>query len=126
MKTVQIPEGYQQVMPYLIVPDGESFLKFTHQVFEATEKYKLLDDEERIRHAEVFIGESVIMFGSSTKEYPPNVGGLFIYVDDADKRYQLALKEGAKSIMEPEDREYGRTCGVIDSNGNTWWITSVL
>ncbi|MCO4293180.1 hypothetical protein NF867_09925 [Solitalea sp. MAHUQ-68] len=126
MKTVQIPEGYQQVMVYLILPDAEGFMKFTQHVFDAKEKFKMLDDNQKIRHAEVFIGDSVIMFANSTDQYPPQTSGLFIYVDDTDQRYKRALDAGAKSIMEPANQEYGRSCGVLDSNGNSWWITSVI
>jgi uncharacterized glyoxalase superfamily protein PhnB len=50
---------------------------------------------------------------------------MFVYVDNADEIYQKALQEGAVSIMEPADQSYGRSCGVEDPYGNTWWITSV-
>lgn len=125
MEKTKIPEGYQTVMPYLIVRNAAGFYQFTQQVFGATEKYKEMRDEKYIRHAEVKIGNSVIMFADSTEEYPPGTAGLFVYVDNADKTYQKALQEGAVSIMEPADQSYGRSCGIEDPYGNTWWITSV-
>jgi len=48
-----------------------------------------------------------------------------VYVEDADAAYKLALDNGATSLMPPADQDYGRTCGVKDPFGNTWWITSV-
>ena len=50
--------------------------------------------------------------------------GMFVYVEDADETYHKALAEGAKSIMPPSDQEYGRSGGVIDPFGNTWWPTT--
>lgn len=124
MKNVKIPEGYTQVMPYLIVPDAEGLLKFTVEVFGAKEKMKVLHDNGSIMHAEVFIGNSVIMFANSSDPYPPQPAGLFIYVDNADEVYKRALEAGATSVMELTNQDYGRTSGVLDANGNTWWITS--
>ena len=124
MKNVKIPEGYQQVMPYLIMNNAEGFLTFTKNVFGAEEKYRQMRDEETIRHAEVRIGDSVIMFAGSTEQYPPQTAALFIYVDDVDEVYRKALEEGAASIGPPADQSYGRSGGITDPFGNTWWITS--
>jgi len=126
MKNVTIPSGYQQVMAYLILDDAAGFLDFTREVFDAEEKYKEMRDENSIRHAEVRIGDSVIMFAQSTAEFHVENAGLFIYVDNADLRYQKALAAGATSVMELSDQSYGRSSGVRDPFGNTWWITSVI
>jgi PhnB protein len=125
MKNVTIPDGYNQVMPYLIVSNGEGFLAFVRKVFGAEEKYKEMRDENNIKHAEVRIGGSVIMFAQSTEKYQPQTAGMFIYVDNADEAFEKALQEGATEIMKPADQEYGRCGGVQDPFGNTWWITSV-
>jgi len=125
MKNVHIPEGYQQIMPYLILPDAAGFIAFIQKVFGGKEKHKEMRDEHIIRHAEIKIGENVIMLASSTEEYPPDTAALFIYVDDADEVYRKALNEGARSLQAPADRPYGRSAGVKDPFGNTWWITSV-
>jgi len=125
MKSVMIPEGYNRVMPYLIVADADGFLTFMQTVFGAEEKYKEMREEKTIRHAEVRIGESVIMFAQSTEEYSPQTAGMFIYVDNADKVFKKALAAGAKEIMPPAHQTYGRSGGVQDPFGNTWWITSV-
>ncbi len=123
MKKVNIPEGYQQVMPYLIVKDAAAFLEFTQKVFGAEEKYKAMRDENLIMHAEICIGDSVIMFADATEQFKQQSAGMFIYVDDCDTVYQKAIANGAISAREPESQEYGRSAGVKDAFGNTWWIT---
>ncbi len=124
MNRRHIPEGYPAVMPYLILKNADGFLNFTKKVFNAEEKLKEMRSEKVIMHAEINIDESVIMFAESTDEYPSQNSALFIYVDNADETYRKALQEGAKSISEPADQSYGRSCGVNDPFGNTWWITS--
>ncbi len=123
MPSISIPAGYQQVMPYLIVSSAEKFLDFMLSVFGATEKMKSLKPDNTIAHAEVQVGESTIMFSSSTDQCGEQPAGLFIYVVDADKTYQKALDAGAKPVMPMSDQPYGRTGGVKDPFGNTWWVT---
>ena len=119
------PSIHQTVMPYLILSDVESFIQFTIQVFNAREVTRFTDEAGVIRHAEIQIGDAVIMMGQSTKDFAPMTAGLYVYVDDADASYQRALEAGAGIVMELSDQEYGRTCGVLDPCQNTWWITSV-
>lgn len=125
MEKQQLPNGYQTVMPYLIINDAAGFMAFTQKVFGATEKMKHMRDEHVIMHGEIEIGGSIIMFAESTSEYPQQPGGLFICVDDADATYKKALDAGAASIMPPADQDYGRSCGIKDAHGNSWWITKV-
>jgi uncharacterized glyoxalase superfamily protein PhnB len=124
-KNEKIPEGYQTVMPYLIIEGASKFITFTQRVFNATEKLKRMRDENIIMHAEIIIGDSTIMFADSTKQYKPQPAGLFIYVDNADETYKKVIEEGATTEMELSDQEYGRSCGVKDPFGNVWWITSI-
>ena len=121
---MKIPEGYQHVMPYLILKGAEDFLIFMTTVFEAKEKMKVKRDESGIMHAELVIGDSTIMFADSTDEFPHQNAGLYIHVENVDQTYQKAIGEGAATIFEPIDKEYGRSAGVKDKWGNTWWITS--
>ena len=125
MKNVKIPEGYQQVMPYLIVENATAFFSFTQNVFGAKERYKAMRTETLIMHAEISIGESVIMFADATPEHQQQNAGLYIYVDDCDTVYQKTLDNGAITLMQPADQSYGRSAGIKDPFGNTWWITSV-
>lgn len=124
MSLVHIPEGYNTVMPYLIINNANEFLKFTQEVFGATEKMKVMRDETIIMHAEILIGESCIMFAGANDQFSVQNAGLYINVADADTTYQKALDASATSVMPPADQEYGRSGGVKDPSGNTWWITS--
>ena len=123
---MQIPAGHQTVMPYLMLADAKSFIEFTKKVFGAEHSFnRLKADQQSIMHGEIRINECTIMFCDSGTEWPVQNANLFIYVDNADETYQLALENGGLSKMELSDQDYGRTCGVDDPCGNTWWITSI-
>lgn len=124
MEDIGVPEGYQRVMPYLVVQNATGFFNFMQNVFGATEKYRAMRDETKIAHGELQIGSSTIMFADSTEQWEPQTAGLFVYVSDADETYNKALAEGATSVMEMSDQSYGRSGGIIDPFGNIWWITS--
>jgi PhnB protein len=126
MENLNIPKDYQTVMPYLILKDAKGFLSFVQEVFGAKEKQKHMNDRNEIMHAEVIIGGSTIMFGSSTDQWSSQPAGLYIHVKNADETYNKALVNGAISLMKPEDKDYGRSGGVKDPFGNTWWITSMI
>jgi PhnB protein len=126
MEYLNLPEGYQTVMPYLILKDAQNFIQFTKDVFGAVEMHKTMRDEQVIRHAEVSIGGSVIMLAEQTENFDVQNAGLFIYLDNCDATYQRALTYGATSLMEPSDQSYGRCSGVKDAFGNTWWLTTAF
>jgi uncharacterized glyoxalase superfamily protein PhnB len=124
-KNTIIPEGYQTVMPYLIVQDATGLLDFMTEVFGAKEKLKeMREGTSVIKHAEVTIGDSTIMFAEATRQWSNSPAGMFIYVNDADAVYKKAIQHGAESIREPALQPYGKSGGVKDPYGNTWWITS--
>ncbi|MDF2431038.1 MAG: PhnB protein [Mucilaginibacter sp.] len=124
MEKLNVPEGYNQVMPYLIIENAAAFMEFTQKVFDAKETHKTMRTEELIMHAGIRIGESVIMLADATDQYKKQPAGLFVYVDDCDAIYKKALDNGATTAMEPSDQSYGRSAGIKDNFGNTWWITS--
>lgn len=121
---MNIPEDYQQVMPYIIIKDATAFTAFIKEVFGATEKYKVMRNEHTIAHAELQIGDSMIMYADATDQFGPCTAGMFVYVANADETYTKALANGATSIMPPADMGYSRSCGIIDPFGNTWWPTT--
>lgn len=123
MDQLNIPEGYQTVMPYIIMDNAAAFFDFTQKVFGAQEKMRVMDGEG-VRHAEITIGGSTIMFASATDQWAAQNTGLYVHVLNADETYEAALQNGAVSIMPPADMEYGRSSGVRDPFGNVWWITS--
>ena len=123
---MDIPNTHQTVMPYLILDNARKFYDFAQSVFDAETLHKTMhEDNETIRHGEIKIGDSTLMFSNSTPEWKAAPAHLFIYVDNADDTFQSALDHGAVIVSGLKDEAYGRTCGVKDSSGNTWWITSV-
>jgi PhnB protein len=122
---MNIPDGYKQVTPYLILKNASDFISYTQKVFGAKEKYKTMRSENVIMHAEVSIGDCVIMFADATEKYQPQPAGFFIYVENADETFKKAVNAGGIVINEIADQSYGRSGGVKDPFGNTWWITSV-
>ena len=125
MDDQKIPVSYQAVIPHLIVKDAEKFIAFTAKVFGATESHKTMRDGNTIMHAEIIIKGSTIMFADSTDEYKPRTAGLFIQVDNADETFKKAIEEGATVVTPLSDKPYGRSGGVTDPFGNSWWITSI-
>lgn len=126
MATLNLPQHYQAVMPYLILNNATGFIDFTKDVLGATEQNRTMRDENTIMHAEINIHGSTIMLADSTDTYPPQQAGMFVYVENCDQAYQKALEKGAESIMPPADQPYGRSAGIKDPFGNTWWITHVI
>lgn len=121
---MKIPKGYQAVMPYLMMEDAAAFIEFTKAVFDAELTHHSMR-EGIIGHCEIQIGGSTIMFSQSRGEWKPATANMFVYVDNADETYDRSIKNGATSVMEPADQDYGRSGGVTDPFGNVWWITSV-
>jgi PhnB protein len=125
MAVKPIPEGYHSVTPYLVVPGASKLIDFLKQAFEAEETERVASPDGTIMHAEVRIGDSIIMMGDAMGEFTPMPGMIYLYVNDADATYQRALRAGATSMREPENQFYGnREAGVKDELGNIWWIAT--
>jgi PhnB protein len=124
MQTVKaIPEGYHSVTPYLVVPDAAREIEFLKQAFAATEVFRHSRPDGSIAHAEVRIGDSMVMLGQAGGDWEPMPCGIYLYVENVDAVYPKALEAGAKSQSEPKTQFYGdRVCDVIDPAGNHWWI----
>jgi uncharacterized glyoxalase superfamily protein PhnB len=120
------PDGYTAVSPYLLVEDVRTMLDFLSHAFGATELRRQVDAEGAIRHAEVRIGDSILMVGFRPWPELP-MSSVHVYVEDVDKVYARALDRGATSLAEPRDLPYGdRSAGVRDVHGNYWWIGTRL
>lgn len=125
MTVKPIPEGYHTVTPYLVVEGAANLIDFLKQAFAAEEILRMALPDGTISHAEVRIGDSIVMMAEAQGEYPPMPTMLHLYVEDMDTVYQRALQAGATSVREPENQFYGdRTGGVQDSSGNQWFITT--
>ena len=118
-----IPAGYHAVTPYLIVTDIEGLIDFLKETFDAEEGMRTPSPEGRIRHAEMRIGDSLVMMGAASDDGTALRAALYVYVGDVDATYRRALGAGGVSLAAPDDKEYGdRTGGVRDPWGNCWWI----
>jgi uncharacterized glyoxalase superfamily protein PhnB len=125
MAVKPIPEGYSTVSPYLIVNGAAKVIDLLTQAFGATEKFRMPKPDGTIGHAEVTIGDSVIMLAEASPEFPPMPACVHVYVTDVDAVYRRALQFGAASTREPADQFYGdRNAGVKDPGGNQWWIST--
>ena len=124
-KVKPIPEGYHTITPFLVVDNASGFIKFLKKAFHAKLLYLMETDDGLIRHAELKIGDSVLMVSSATEIHKPMPGMLNLYVEDCDQVYEEAKKAGAESMSEPANQFYGdRSAGVKDSWGNQWWIAT--
>ena len=120
-----IPEGYHTVTPYLTVQGAARLIDFLKKVFDARETERFERPDGTIGHAELRIGDSVVMLGDVQGESKATSSAMYVYVNDADTIYKQALEAGATSVMEPADQFYGdRHGGVKDPAGNYWWIAT--
>ena len=120
-----IPEGYHTVTPYLVVNDAAKALDFAKRAFGAEERLRMDNPDGGIGHAEVMIGDSVVMLADPPPDGGHMPGVLHLYVDDTDKTYRRAIEAGGTSLREPADQFYGdRMAGVADAVGNHWWIAT--
>lgn len=122
-----IPAGYHTVTPYLLVADVGRQIQFMERAFGAVETSRFATPDGRIMHAVVEIGDSFVMLGEASGEWKPMPCMLHLYVPDTDAVYASALRAGAESLREPADQLYGdRSAGVVDAEGNQWWIATHL
>jgi PhnB protein len=116
-------DSYHTVTPYLAVSDADAELTFLKTAFGGTEANCQRNPENAVMHAEIRIGDSLVMLGQAGGPWKPRPAALYLWVDDVDATYSRALRAGATSEAEPEDKPYGhRNAGVVDQNGVTWWI----
>jgi uncharacterized glyoxalase superfamily protein PhnB len=122
----QAPEGYHTVTPYILVQGADKLIDFIKKAFDAKEAEHVTMPDGSIGHAEVRLGDSVIMVSDAKGEqYKPMPTGIYLYVEDCDAACNCAMQEGATSLMEPANQFYGdRSSGVKDQFGNQWWIAN--
>jgi PhnB protein len=119
------PDGYHNVTPYAIVTDANRLIDFLKAVFGAEETVRLDGPDGKVGHAEVKIGDSLVMLADVGPESSAFPAMLHIYVDDCDATYKKALEAGSSSLREPTNEFYGdRISAVSDSFGNQFWIAT--
>jgi PhnB protein len=110
--------------PYLAVQQAVELIDFVKQAFGAEELYRTPASPGNV-HAEVKIGDSVVMIGGGSGLETPSPAALHLYVPDADAAYRRALEAGATSLYAPVDQDYGdREASVKDLAGNYWYIAT--
>lgn len=128
-----IPDDYPRVCPALCVDGAAAAIDFYKEVFGAVERMRMDAPGGKVGHAELQIGDSVVMLSDEYPEMgfvgPHHVGGtpvsLSVYVEDVDATYAKALATGAQSLSEPEDQFYGdRTARLIDPFGHRWGVAT--
>ena len=127
MAVKPVPDGYHSVQPYFMVRGAKGLLEFVKKVFNATEVENMSAPDGTIMHAELKIGDSIIMLADARDPHQPTTAALSVYVPDVDATYKRALAAGGTSTMEPANQFYGdRQGGVKDQFGNVWWISTVV
>jgi PhnB protein len=133
MAVKPIPDGYYTVTPYLIVKGAARAIEFYQKAFGATELARMADPSGRVAHAEIKIGNSIIMLADEHPEMkilgPQSLGGsavgLLLYVEDVDTRFNRALAAGATVERPLKDQFYGDRSGtLVDPFGHKWTIAT--
>lgn len=118
-------DTYRTVTPYLVVPDADGELKFLKAAFRATESMCERNPDNTVMHAEIRIGDSLVMLGQAGDPWKALNAALYLWVENVDDVYSRSLAAGATSQSAPENKPYRhRNAGVVDPWGITWWIGS--
>ena len=116
-------ENRRAVTPYLTVHKPAELIDFVTEAFGAIEHFRATGSAAGM-HAEVSIGDSVVMIGGA-EHIEPKPTAIHLYMPDVDQAYERAIKAGAKSLMPVVDQPYGeRSGGVEDVHGNRWYIAT--
>lgn len=127
MSTRSVPPGSHSVNPFVVVDGAADLMAFLGEVFGARETERITRQDGTVGHAEVAIGDSIVMLSDATEALPPRPAAFYVYLDDVDGAYQRALAAGAGPRSAPADQFYGnREAGVVDPWGNIWWIATVV
>jgi len=128
-----IPDGYPQVIPYLSVDGAAAAIDFYTKVFGATERMRMGAPGGKIGHAELEIGDSVVMLADAFPEMggqtPASLGGtavsVMVYVEDVDTVFGRAMNAGATAERKVEDQFYGDRAGqFVDPFGHKWFVAT--
>jgi PhnB protein len=121
------PEGVPSVQPYLHLLGSEKMIPFLENAFGgAVLGHVPMSPDGHVLHATIQIGDNTLEVDEAHGEFQPMPCHLHLHVDDADAMYARAMRAGATSIDAPSDKPYGRSGGVKDAFGNSWYVTSPL
>lgn len=127
------PAGFHSVTPYLMISGAAQAIEFYKNIFGAAEVLRLTGPDGKIAHAEIKIGDSLIMLADESVEWdnrsPQTLGGtgiyIALYVSDVDAVAQSAVAAGATLLFPVTDQFYGdRTCRLSDPFGHIWLVAT--
>jgi PhnB protein len=127
-----VPSGYHSVTPYLMVRGAAKAIDFYGRAFGAEEIMRL-ESDGKVGHAEVRIGDSVVMLADEHPELgfvgPESLGGtsgsILLYVDDVDDAFRRAIDAGATEVREVQDQFFGDRSGTLkDPFGHLWTLST--
>jgi uncharacterized glyoxalase superfamily protein PhnB len=126
MAVKPIRAGFHTVTPYLMVAGVPKLLDFLAKAFDAHEIFRLHRPEGAIGHAEVRIGDSMVMLGEPAGPFGPMPAQIYLYVNNCDAVYGRAIEAGGTPVMEPTTMSFSgeRYGGVKDPAGNIWWVAT--
>jgi PhnB protein len=134
MTTVKpIPDGYPRVIPYLSINGANAAIDFYVAVLGATVRVRMPGPDGKVGHAELEIGDSVIMLADAFPEMggqtPKDLGGtpvtMMVYVEDVDQVFDRAIKAGATAERQVENQFYGDRAGqFVDPFGHKWFVAT--
>ena len=123
MTVKAIPEGYTSITPWIIGKDTDGLMDFLTRAFDAEEVSRLADENGVIGHAEMRIGNAMVMMFDARPDWPATPAFLRLYVEDAEAVHRQAVEAGATSVTEVTHLFFGDKVGrVRDPFGNLYWI----
>jgi uncharacterized glyoxalase superfamily protein PhnB len=123
---------YPSICPYLFYEDGVAAMDWLAKAFGLRERMRTVNADGALGHAEMELGEGVVMMGSPPDhKNPSHLGqvtvGIHVHVDDVDAHYATAKAAGAHIENPPADQPYGvRMYGALDCEGHQWWFAQPL
>jgi PhnB protein len=130
-KAQAIPKGYHTVTPSIVVAGADKAIDFYTKAFGAEEIMRFPGPDGAIMHAEIRIGDSIVMLGDEMPEQggrsPKSFGGtpvsFFVYREDVDAAWDQAVNAGAKTVMPLANQFWGDRTGCLeDPFGHRWWL----
>jgi len=121
------PAGYTTVAPWIVTPDTGQLLDFVTAAFDGVELARVPLQDGTIGHAEIRVGDTVLLAFDQRPDWPAMPSLLRVYVADADATTERAVAAGARVVTAPATHAFGQRGGrVRDPFGNIWWISAVV
>ena len=119
-------KGHSTASSYLVSAGAQTVIDFVAEVLKATVVVNMpTEDKKGVWHACFRIGDTTVMIKDASEEHSAVPAWLYVYMEDVDKTYELALEKGAKSVQAPKEQFYGDRMGAVkDFAGNTWFVAT--